>query len=93
MAKRKNGGGEYKKVKGSSGSSSPKSQKLQERGSPVGPSVPFSTSMSYAPRVLESTPLQSRSVFDEDAPIDFSTLPTKTTFLDQIRDAVRNNPK
>lgn len=50
---------------------------LYERGTPIEP----------------STPLQPRSVFDEDAPIDFSTLPTKTTFLDQIRDAVRNNPK
>lgn len=90
MAKRKNGGGEYKKVKGSSGSSSPKNKGLQEKGSPP---VPFSTSMPYAPRILEeSKPLQPRSVFDEDAPIDFSTLPSKNTFLDQIKDRAAKNP-
>ena len=75
--------GKYKKVKGSSGSSSPKNKEfLQRAASTIG-----------TQGNLVSTPLQSRSVFDEDAPIDFSTLPTKTTFLDQIRDTVRNNPK
>tara|TARA_R100001440_G_scaffold34070_1_gene52982 strand:+ start:268 stop:507 length:240 start_codon:yes stop_codon:yes gene_type:complete len=74
---------QYKKVKGSSGSSSPKNKALLQR----------------AQRQLDlggnlvSTPLQPRSVFDEDSPIDFSTLPTKTTFLDKIRDAARNNPE
>lgn len=55
-------------------------------------SVPMESPMPM--RMMEkSTPLQSRSVFDEDAPIDFSTLPSKNTFLDQIRDTIKNNPK
>jgi hypothetical protein len=84
MAKRKNGGGKYKKVKGSSGSSSPKSKEFLQGAA-------YNIGRQFGN--LVSTPLQSRSVFDEADPIDFSTLPTKTTFLDQIRDAVRNNPK
>jgi len=74
---------QYKKVKGSSGSSSPKNKALLKRAA----------STIGAQGNLVSTPLQSRSIHDESAPIDFSTLPTKTTFLDQIRDTVRNNPK
>ena len=83
MPKRKNGGGEYKKVKGSSGSSSPKNKEFLQRAA----------SMIGTQGNLVSTPLQSRSIHDESAPIDFSTLPTKSTFLDQIRDTIRNNPK
>lgn len=44
-------------------------------------------------KIGPSTPLQSRSIHHESAPIDFSALPVKSTFLDQIRDTVRNNPK
>ena len=110
MPKRKNGGGEYKKVKGSSGKSSPKTrsaieeavttmmigmstplqprssgaQKLQEKGSP---SVPFSTSMSYAPRVLEeSKPLQPRQTFIQRAPDVSSNMPFRNTDIERLKE-------
>jgi hypothetical protein len=88
MPKRKNGGGEYKKVKGSSGSSSPKNKALQEKGSPVGPSVPFSTSMPYAPRVLESTPLQPRHIhFDyEQQMAKPDTVPFRNTDIERLKE-------
>lgn len=107
MPKRKNGGGEYKKVKGSSGKSSPKrstvsqpSQQVVMPSMPIAPDfplaqksiqrmpdMPFSTSMSYAPRILEeSTPLQPRQTFIQRAPDVSSNMPFRNTDIERLKE-------
>lgn len=97
MPKRKNGGGEYKKVKGSSGSSSPKTRTVsQPSQTMVTPPMPIAPNL-FRPQKYQQleepiglyergTPLQPRQSFDIKETQKPETMPFRNTDIERLKE-------
>jgi len=95
MPKRKNGGGEYKKVKGSNGKSSPKrstvsqpSQTMVMPDMPMAPSfLPVQKSIERMPDIMESPMPYAPRILEESKPLQ-----PRQTFIQRAPDVSSNMP-
>tara|TARA_R100000654_G_scaffold15642_3_gene33252 strand:+ start:1514 stop:1786 length:273 start_codon:yes stop_codon:yes gene_type:complete len=90
MAKGKNGGGEYKKVKGSSGKSSPKGSTVSQPSQQVVmPSMPIAPDLFQPQKSIQripDMPLQPRQSFDIQERQKPETMSFKNTAIERLID-------